>query len=80
MHPDSAEGSLIAAMVHFRAGEYPAAEKGAAELSRRNQGKPLSFRKETLKFREELDALLVGPEAKSSVNAGKAAAALRRLR
>lgn len=80
MHPDSAEGSLIAAMVHFRAGEYPAAEKGAAELSRRNQGKPLSFRKETLKFREELDALLAGPEAKSSVNAGKAAATLRRLR
>lgn len=80
MHPDSPEGKLIAAMAHFRAGDYPAAEKAAAELSRSRKGKPLPFTGETKKFRDELDALLAGPETKSSVNAGKAADALRRLR
>ena len=80
MHPDSAEGKLIAAMARFRTGDFPAAEKAAAELFKSNQNKPLSYRDETVKFREELDALLAGQEAKSSVNAGKAAAALRRLR
>ena len=80
MHPNSPEGGLIAAMAHFRSGEFPAAEKGASELFRNNRNKPLSYRAETMKFRDELDALLAGPEAKSSVNAGRAAAALRRLR
>lgn len=80
MHPDSAEGKLIAAMARFRTGDFPAAEKAAAELFKSNRNQPLSYRDETVKFREELDALLAGQEAKSSVNAGKAAAALRRLR
>ena len=74
----------LCGLPHFRNcefnGEFPAAEKGASELFRNNRNKPLSYRAETMKFRDELDALLAGPEAKSSVNAGRAAAALRRLR